>query len=162
MLISFDNQNNNHLKFSYRLLVERYQNSDRINTPGISLNELPTYQDHCIWIRNQLSSEYYLWQQHGEYVAQVFLRSNTSDNSDLSIRNEVGVFVLKEHWGAGIGSAALTALLRKHPQKTVYAKINPENTRSQNLFKKIGFQNITNIWSLNHEYEQAKPFSNCS
>ena len=149
MLISFDFENEIHLQFSYQLLVERYQNAERINTPGFSLNELPSYADHCEWLRKQSNAEYYLWQQEGKLVAQVFLRTSSTEKTDLAIRNEVGVFVLEQYWETGIGTAAVTALLEKHPQKTIYAKINPENKRSENLFKKLGFQNITNIWSVN-------------
>lgn len=150
MLISFDYENDSHLKFSYLLLVERYQNADRINTPGFSLKKLPSYPDHCEWLRKQTAAEYYLWQQQGEFVAQVFLRSGSSEMTDLAIRNEIGVFVLEQYWESGIGTAAVSALLEEHPHKTIYAKINPENKRSENLFKKLGFQNITNIWSVNH------------
>ncbi|MBN67867.1 MAG: hypothetical protein CME32_01125 [Gimesia sp.] len=150
MLISFDYENDSHLKFSYQLLVERYQNADRINTPGSSLTELPSYQDHCEWLRKQTAAEYYLWQQQGKLVAQVFLRSSSSERIDLAIRNEIGVFVLQQHWEAGIGTAAVAALLDKYPNRAIYAKINPDNKRSEKLFKKLGFQNITNIWSVNH------------
>lgn len=150
MLVPFNIENKEHVKFSYRLLVERYQYSDVINTPGLSLNQLPSCEDHSKWLKRQASAEYFLWEKEKEFVAQVFLRTSTSDDSDLAIANEVGIFVLEKYWGTGIGTAAVNALLEKHPHKTIYAKLNPENKRSENLFKKLGFNNITNIWSVNN------------
>jgi len=156
MLVSFNFENEMHLQLSYRLLVERYQNADRINTPGLSLSELPSYEDHSEWLKNYSSAEYYLWEQAGELVAQVFLRSSNSEETDLAITNEMGIFVLEKHWGTGIGTDAVNALLEIHPHKTIYAKVSPENLRSENLFKKIGFQNITNIWSINHQHDKTE------
>ena len=63
----------------------------------------------------------------------------------LSHRGEMGISVLKEYWGQGVGSALLEAMfswIREYPTllRKIDLTVREDNDRAIALYKKFGFQ----------------------
>jgi RimJ/RimL family protein N-acetyltransferase len=54
-------------------------------------------------------------------------------------RREVGYWICREHWGKGIATAALTALLAEIPDRPLYAHVATQNPSSRRVLEKCGF-----------------------
>lgn len=107
----------------YLLLEEREPHQN------ISHRAMPTYAEHCAFM---LSQPYLAW-----YLIQDRRRNNTGCVY-LSKQREIGVGVLKEYRGQGLGKEAIAELMRLHPGK-FYANVAPGNHTSHLLFESIGF-----------------------
>jgi len=116
----------------YRLLEER---NDEIN---ISHRSMPTWRAHLAFIRSKPYSAWYLVKAGREFVGAIY----------LSKTNEIGIFVLREHQGKGLGKKAIQALMKRHPRKRFLANINPRNTNSIGMFEGMGFRHIQNTYEL--------------
>lgn len=146
MLIKLEPSNTDHVDFAYSLLQERYQESN-INISGTSHPDLPNYDTHKLWLEENAKDGYYIWIINNKMIAMATIRTN--ETNDLFMKNEVGIFVLKDSWGQGIGYEVMNALIELHPNTEIYARVNPMNDRSNNLFKKLGFEKVANIWRFN-------------
>ena len=64
----------------------------------------------------------------------------------ISHNCEVAVSVLKEFWGAGIGTCMMNEMIDFAKQtnnlKTIHLGVRSDNTRAIELYKKLGFQEI--------------------
>lgn len=70
---------------------------------------------------------------------------DTPSSGRLSHRGEMGISVLKECWGQGVGSALLEAMLswiHNHPTglRKIDLTVREDNERAIALYKKFGFQ----------------------
>jgi RimJ/RimL family protein N-acetyltransferase len=54
-------------------------------------------------------------------------------------RRWVGYWIGREHWGRGVGSAALAALLGELPERPLYATVAEHNGASRRILEKAGF-----------------------
>lgn len=75
----------------------------------------------------------------------------------ITLQNEIGIGILKEHQGKGYGPEAIQTMLQRYtplPAKPSYrpgyfvANINPENARSISMFKGLGATHISNTYRL--------------
>ena len=148
MLVKLDAKNRQHGYFSHLLLRERYANASVINIAGSSLPSLPPIDDHLRWLGNNCDYDYYIWTDPADGIPKAIatIRVRYNSQQDVTLINEVGIFVLEEYQGAGAGTSALTELFEAVQDK-LYAKINPANERSEGLFRKLGLNHIANIWS---------------
>lgn len=148
MLLEIDISDESHLKFTYQLMQERYQQQykDNINIKYLSSETLPSYYSHVKWIKKHGSGNLRLYKVGDDFAALVTHFEIQDVSADITINNEIGIFVLERYWGKGIGYECLKEFLSQNPDLVAYAKINPNNTRSINLFKKLGFECIAQIW----------------
>jgi hypothetical protein len=128
--------------FLYELLQAREQEHD----VNISHSTCPTWEQHCDFV---ISKPYRLW-----YLIEVDgVRLGYISATD---RNEIGIVLLVQARGIGIGTAAVRYLMREHrPLPAVpsvrsghwLANINPNNTRSIAMFHNLGFRMIQNTYA---------------
>lgn len=55
-------------------------------------------------------------------------------------RREIGYWIVREHWGRGIATAALSLLLSELTVRPLYAGAAKDNLRSIRVLKKCGFK----------------------
>lgn len=131
----------------YEILKVRSTEADP-NT-NISHRALPPYYAHIRFVR---AKPYRAWQ----FVKVDGLIAGVVN---LTKMNEVGIVLLPDYRGKGIGKQALQMLLTgRKPLKAVaghragrfVANINPLNTRSIRLFQGLGFVHIQNTYQLSH------------
>jgi RimJ/RimL family protein N-acetyltransferase len=108
----------------FLLLQERepYQN--------ISHRGMPTWEDHCAFVRSRPHAAWYFFaSETGAQAGCVY----------LSHQREIGVAVLVAQRGKGLATQAIQALMELHPGRFL-ANINPSNAPSLALFRRLGFQ----------------------
>lgn len=63
----------------------------------------------------------------------------------MSHRAEVGISVVKDYWGMGIGSALMEAIIsfaREHGIRQLNLEVRSDNERAIRLYEKFGFQKL--------------------
>ena len=105
----------------YRLLSER--------TPeqSISHKDMPTFRDHCAFVRSKPYPYWYVIRDYS-HVGAVY----------LSKAREIGIGILREHQRKGYGRAAVLKLMDLYPGPFL-ANINPSNDASIAFWKSLGF-----------------------
>jgi RimJ/RimL family protein N-acetyltransferase len=116
----------------YRLLGER---EPQVN---ISHRVMPTWQQHCKFIARRPYAAWYLIKSRGDYVGAIY----------LTAMNEIGVAVLAQWRGHGLGPRAIRALMFKHERQRYMANINPRNEKSIRMFGRLGFRIIQQTYEL--------------
>lgn len=106
----------------WQLLLER---DPREN---ISHKQMPTWEQHSGFVAGKPYEAWYLIEVDGHTRGAVYLTK----------QREIGIHILKGQRGNGYASDAVSLLMRKHPGRHL-ANINPLNTASIALFKKLGF-----------------------
>ena len=109
----------------YELLGERETHEN------ISHKRMPTFDDHVKFVDSRPYRQWFLIEDNGQWVGTVYLTK----------QNEVGVQIYKRHRRKGYATAALKKLLAMHGD-VMYANINPANTKSIELFEKLGFKTL--------------------
>ena len=126
----------------YQLLVERE------NYESISHSGMPTIKEHTDFI-DRLPYK-------GWYIVYGSLDGKTLTpvgSVYLSYKNEIGISVLKKYRRKGFGENAIKELIKMYPEVNYYANINPANSKSIELFKKLGF--ITVQYTMKLEKQDA-------
>jgi len=120
-------------RFLYKLLKERD------GTINIHHTKLPSYRQHCKFIRSA-KRDWYIILVHNQPVGTVYLTD----------KNELGIFISKSHQGHGYSTIALNMIRQEHPRDQYLAHINPLNKKSRQLFSKLGFTLIeeTYEWKM--------------
>lgn len=95
---------------------------------NISHRTMPTWEQHCAYIRGRPHLAWYLIEDDGHDAGCVY----------LSRQREIGVGVLKAYRGQGLAKAAVRELMRLHPGRFL-ANINPHNAASIEMFLRLGF-----------------------
>lgn len=116
----------------YKLLEER---EPHVN---ISHRAMPSWKQHLAFIARRPYAAWYLIKSGRDYVGAIYLTG----------MNEVGVFILAQFRGLGLGSSAVRLLIRKHGRGRYLANINPRNGRSAQMFRKMGFRLIQHTFGL--------------
>jgi RimJ/RimL family protein N-acetyltransferase len=132
--------------FLYQLLAERPPEAN------ISHRDMPTPEQHKQFVHRRPYAAWYLIEQHG--------RVDTLPESEpgipgswpvgavyLTQAREVGIFVLRVHWGKGHARAALEELRRLHPGP-ILANVAPGNERSHRFFQAAGGRLISQTYEL--------------
>ncbi len=115
----------------FKLLAER---DEMVN---ISHRGMPNWCDHIKFVDSK------------PYEAWYFMDNEPFGACYLSKQNEIGVFVFKEHQGNGYGRAAIEALIKLHGPRRYLANVAPANTKSSELFGKLGFRLIQHTYEVN-------------
>jgi len=118
--------------FLYKLL------NNRKNHVNISHKKMPTYNQHMKFVLSKPYSSWYIIMFKNQKVGSVY----------LSKQNEIGIFLIDEMIGKGIGVKALKLLMEKNSKSRYLANINPKNKESIRFFKKIGFEIIQHTYEL--------------
>jgi len=114
------------LRILYQLLEER---SPEIN---ISHRKMPTWEEHRVFVSSYPYLVWYLIEVEEVPVGAIY----------LSKQDEIGVFILQIYQGRGYARRAISMLMEHHPRERYLANINPENHKSIELFRDLGFSHI--------------------
>jgi RimJ/RimL family protein N-acetyltransferase len=116
----------------YRLLAER---EPHVN---ISHHGMPSWKEHLRFIAKRPYAAWYLIKHAQDYVGAIY----------LTALGEIGIGILTACRGRGFGPAAIRTLMRKHPRSRFLANINPNNTKSIQMFSEMGFRIIQQTYEL--------------
>ena len=119
---------------AYKILWELLK--ERTPEQSISHKEMPTWERHCLFIE---SHPYIAW-----YLIQT---DQIAGSIYLTHMDEIGIFLFSECQGKGYGSQAIKMLVGQHPRDRYLANINPVNSSSADLFRKLGFKHIQDTYS---------------
>lgn len=103
--------------------------SEREPHENISHTVMPTWEQHCAFMRSKPYEAWYWFTSPAEFPAGCVY---------LSRQREIGIGVLRRHRGQGLACEAIRELMRLHPGRFT-ANINPANEASIALFRKLGF-----------------------
>lgn len=95
---------------------------------NISHKVMPTWQQHIAFIESKPYEAWYLIDDGYFFTGAIY----------LSRQREVGLFLLPEHRGEGLGKAALAELRKLHPGRLL-ANASVRNLDSIAFFHKQGF-----------------------
>lgn len=112
-----------HWELPFQLLKEREPHQN------ISHREMPTWEQHCAFVRSKPYLAWYWFTSPAEFPAGCVY---------LSKQREIGVGVLKAHRGQGLAREAIRELMRLDPGPFI-ANFNPANVPSIRLFHSLGF-----------------------
>lgn len=104
---------------------------------NISHKSMPTWDQHCSYIRSRPHAAWYYFHGMDGYLAGCVY---------LSRQREIGIGVLRGQRGHGLGRRAVQELMRLHPGRLL-ANINPANEASIKLFKSLGFGLIQHTYA---------------
>lgn len=118
-------------KFLFDLLAERTA------AQSISHKAMPTYDQHVSFVESRPYGEnwYLVYVPYVGFVGSVY----------LTRQREIGIAILKKYRGQGYGTCAVQALMARFDTKFL-ANINPANTASISMFKKLHFTHIQNTY----------------
>ena len=119
---------------------------DRMDDPDVNISAtMPTWEEHVKFFNSKPYPLWFLISNGREYVGYI----------SLTNRNEIGIVILKEHHNKGYGSSAVKKLMDEYdlfppiPSERVgkfIANINPLNTKSIEMFERLGFKHIQNTY----------------
>ena len=124
----------NDSKFLYDLLVQR----DPKAFISHSHEKMPTYEQHVKFVKSKPYQKWYIIKFQNEKVGSI----------SLSKQNEIGIWLMKDTVGKGIGTMALKLFLKLVPRSKYIANISPKNLESMKFFKKNGFKLIQHTYEL--------------
>lgn len=112
----------------YNLLEERKPEE------SISHKEMPTKIRHEEFVSRKPYEAWYIIQAMGEkdypFVGAIYLSKD----------KEIGISIFNDYRRHHYASAAINALIKEHPKSHYFANINPNNYKSEELFKRHGFK----------------------
>jgi RimJ/RimL family protein N-acetyltransferase len=120
----------NAIPFLYELLRQR-----DINTVSLSHRVMPTVSEHIAFVMSKPYTMWFVVWADGIRVGAIYLTN----------RNEIGIDIRKNAQRKGYGEWAVRKLMSTcpmHGNKPIqgfYANVNPKNTPSLNMFRKLGF-----------------------
>lgn len=128
-------------KFLYELLKNRESDA------SISHKTMPSFDEH---VRFVVSESYSVW-----YV--IVVNDKKSGSVYLSKQNEIGIFLINEMKGEGLGKIILESLMKKHPRKRYLANVSPKNKQSLKFFEKNNFKLIQYTYEfINKNYNELQ------
>ena len=117
-------------KIDYEFLFKLLQ--DRKPNVSISHKKMPTYLQHVEFIESKPYEKWYI----------VLLDEKNIGSTYLSKNDEIGISLIEEMQGKGMGSRILELIIEKNPRNRYLANINPNNSRSVRFFEKNGVKLI--------------------
>ena len=116
----------------YALLGER---DEYVN---ISHKVMPTFGDHCSFVRMHPFQAWYLIEVNGEdVVGQIY----------LTLLNEIGVQIHRKFQRMGYADLAVDLLRERHGPRRYLANVAPGNEPSRKLWIKKGFKHIQDTFA---------------
>ena len=117
-------------KIDYEFLFKLLQ--DRKPNVSISHKKMPTYLQHVEFIESKPYEKWYI----------VLLDEKNIGSTYLSKNDEIGISLIEEMQGKGMGGRILELIIEKNPRNRYLANINPNNSSSVRFFEKNGFKLI--------------------
>jgi len=126
----------------YKLLAER-AGDKRVNISNVNH---PDYHDHVNFVNKHLSGtgpykHWYMVRYSRMIVGSVY----------LTHQNEIGIFLFKKFQRRGLGGQIIKQLFWHHPEPYFLANVNPKNTPSKKMFKRLGFVKIQETYRVERE-----------
>ena len=104
--------------------------NERRDDPKININfKMPTFTEHKQFMAKKPYKKWVLIMDQGKCLGSM----------NLTMKNEVGIFIFKKFKSKGFGNRALKMFLRSIKVRPLYANINTLNRPSFNLFTKHRF-----------------------
>jgi RimJ/RimL family protein N-acetyltransferase len=116
------------LKYLYDIMQQRMAEPQC----NISHRKMPTWDEH---VRFYMCRPYHAW-----YI--VLVDDIKAGTCYLTEKNEIGIHLIPEYRGKGLGGQIVNELIRLYPRKQYLANISPDNEFSQRMFEKLGFKLI--------------------
>ena len=116
-------------KIDYEFLFKLLQ--DRKPNVSISHKKMPTYLQHVEFIESKPYEKWYI----------VLLDEKNIGSTYLSKNDEIGISLIEEMQGKGMGSRILELIIEKNPRNRYLANINPNNSSSVRFFEKNSTMN---------------------
>lgn len=104
-----------------------------------------TAEQERVYLQSMLDSEddtQLIVRQGGAIIADASMQRF---RRRMSHRAEVGISVVKEYWGMGIGSALMEAIIsfaKEHGIRQLNLEVRSDNERAIRLYEKFGFQKL--------------------
>ena len=119
------------IRFLYELLLERP------NIANISHKEIPSYEQHTEFVKNNPYSVWFIIMDGDIRVGSIYKTK----------LGEIGIFVKQEYQHQGIAKQAIPIMYSFFPKRNL-ANVSPHNPKSISLFEKLGFNHIQNTYEL--------------
>ncbi|MEH6480034.1 MULTISPECIES: UDP-2,4-diacetamido-2,4,6-trideoxy-beta-L-altropyranose hydrolase [Pseudoalteromonas] len=135
------------LRLATKLDIEQvYAWQCKPETRRYALNkDVPSLTEHRAWMTKKLTSK-------NDYFYIIELTNSTDEKTtpvgvvrlDMTAVNTytISIFIAPEHFGKGVAKLALKQVDILHPTKIIHAVVLKENTASQALFSRAGYQRI--------------------
>lgn len=114
--------------------------SQRTQDESISHKEMPTYDDHYMFVKSMPYKFWYMIEKSAKVIGNFY----------MTHKKEFGIFIIPEYRNQGIGKLIVEDFLGHAP---LFANINPKNTKSIKLFESLGFEHIQNTYRFNRPSE---------
>src|SRR5262249_28022811 len=115
------------VKKAAQVLYELLASRDK--AVNISHDGMPTFKQHQRFVRSHPYPAWYLIEVGQRFVGAIY----------LSAQNEIGVFLFPQFQSRGHGPEAIRLIMERHPRGRFLANVNPSNTKSARLFRRLGF-----------------------
>jgi RimJ/RimL family protein N-acetyltransferase len=113
-------------------LFEHQRDPESVRMTRVPARDAAAFAEHRAAIRADPEVVWLAIDEDGELVGDVV--SFVHDG-----QREVGYRLGRGHWGRGIATAALTALLAALPERPLYATVAEDNPASRRVLEKCGF-----------------------
>ena len=113
---------------------------------SISHKAMPSWEDHCEFVRNHPYEAFYVIDVNGQPVGKIYLTFPPAAPSLLG--NEIGIDLFPEAAGNGYGPQAVKMLMDKHGERRYIANVAPNNERSRRMFHRLGFVHVQDTLAL--------------
>lgn len=113
---------------------------------SISHKSMPSWEDHCAFVRNHPYEAFYIITVDGAPVGKIYLTFPPAAPSLPG--NEIGIDLFPDTVGKGYGSAAVKLLMEKHGPRRYVANVSPNNERSRRMFQRLGFAHVQDTFAL--------------
>jgi RimJ/RimL family protein N-acetyltransferase len=118
--------NNSDHEFLFELLKNRESDAN------ISHKMMPNFDEHVKFVVSEPYSAWYIIIVNDKKLGSIY----------LSKQNEIGIFLINEMKGKGLGKIVLKLLMNRHPRSRYLANISPNNKQSLKFFEKNNFKLI--------------------
>jgi RimJ/RimL family protein N-acetyltransferase len=129
-LVEVDPRSVQHCSLLYSLLAERTAEQ------SISHKQMPTYDQHLVFIDSRPYKAWYFVLSDGVTVGSVY----------LTRQKEIGIAIFQSYRGNGFAKEAIQELMKQHDGPFL-ANISPGNWPSRCLFDDLGFKFIQVTYS---------------
>jgi RimJ/RimL family protein N-acetyltransferase len=93
---------------------------------------MPNFDEHVKFVVSEPYSAWYIIIVNDKKLGSIY----------LSKQNEIGIFLINEMKGKGLGKIVLKLLMNRHPRSRYLANISPNNKQSLKFFEKNNFKLI--------------------
>ncbi len=106
--------------------------------------EVESEEKYIKSLENSTSSVMFFAKYNGKIIGDASFNSATRER--IKHRGELGICVLKEYWGQGVGSKLIEAVIDFAKNvaecEIIHLSVKSDNERAINLYKKYGFEKI--------------------